>query len=282
MIDISASGVSSGGDSQTLIIYRITFPSYSTSPLMTWPFLVVAMIGSQHGCTLLYWRCINNLKGSIDEVVVTLKCLPPSTIGSCRRSLSAEADGRLGSRRGSWRSRHSTTSFYTPARTAQCRMLIFKIRGAVCCGCIMSIRVDRVGCSCHEDRPVYSHHVDPNLTLTEPNGSVLPHLLIWVLPVCRAASRILPTGNMRLAELYLPRPYGANVRPHFSNDPDTAQPFSLAWAFTSARWRNFFSLTRGKGPEGKLLARRKTGRSLASCYVGFPEAAMGVRFGLWH
>jgi hypothetical protein len=70
-----------------------------------------------------------------------------------------------------------------------------------------------------------------NTTLKEPDSSILPHLLLWLLQIValsgpRFRGRRI-TMSLAIAALAL----YCNLHPHFTNDFDLAQPFSLAWSF---------------------------------------------------
>ena len=108
----------------------------------------------------------------------------------------------------------------------------------------------------------------PNHQLAEPIGSITPHLLIWLVQLVALLSpeflyrRLVFTSAIVVCAIWV------NIWPHFTNNPDDMQPFSLAWAFYLSTLEKIL-LSGPRGPEASFWRR------------GRPQEALGyAAFGL--
>ncbi|GAP85679.2 putative toxin biosynthesis protein [Rosellinia necatrix] len=70
-----------------------------------------------------------------------------------------------------------------------------------------------------------------NDTLKVPNASIIPHLLLWLAQIFALASPPRQTHRMGFIATIVILAIYCNLRPHFTNNFDLAQSFSLAWSF---------------------------------------------------
>jgi hypothetical protein len=90
-----------------------------------------------------------------------------------------------------------------------------------------------------------------NSDLGTPTGSIVPHILLWVVQIVALAAPRFPGRRALSTSLIVFLAFAALRNAHFTDDPQSAQPFALAWA----NWLGTLEkiLFSGKaGPEGSF------------------------------
>ncbi|CAI6334294.1 unnamed protein product [Periconia digitata] len=74
----------------------------------------------------------------------------------------------------------------------------------------------------------------PNLLLKEPDSSIVPHILLCLVQIIALSSPYFPQRRLVFGALIISLGAYCTLHPHFTNNFDLAQPFSLAWSFYTA------------------------------------------------
>lgn len=106
-----------------------------------------------------------------------------------------------------------------------------------------------------------------NTTLKEPDASIVPHILLWL---CQLTALAAPPFNGRrsiFSTLIITLAIYCNLHPHFTNNFDLAQLFSLAWSFYTATLAKLV-FSGIEGPEERFWRVDGPARE-ARTYTGF-------------
>lgn len=110
-------------------------------------------------------------------------------------------------------------------------------------------------------------HGSPNTTLSNPDSSIIPHILLWGVELVALSTPPFPGRRAGFSMLIAGLAVYCNLNSHFTNDFGLAQPFSLAWSF----YMNTLAMllfTGPQGPEGRYWRIDKPTREALS-YSGF-------------
>ena len=119
----------------------------------------------------------------------------------------------------------------------------------------------------HVASPSAAELSTPNLELREPTGSIVPHVLLWVVQLVALASPNFRGRRTFFATAIIVLTIWSMIDPNFTKDTGLARPFTLAWA-------NYFSTLEKimfagvNGPEGDLWHIDKAPRE-ALAYPAF-------------
>ncbi|KAF2014406.1 hypothetical protein BU24DRAFT_423362 [Aaosphaeria arxii CBS 175.79] len=88
----------------------------------------------------------------------------------------------------------------------------------------------------------------PNITLKVPESSIVPHIVLWVVQIIALTSPAVKGRRSISIILIIGLGIYCNLHPHFTNNFDLAQPFSLGWSFYTAVLAKLI-LSGSEGPE---------------------------------
>ncbi|KAF2789624.1 hypothetical protein K505DRAFT_410225 [Melanomma pulvis-pyrius CBS 109.77] len=74
----------------------------------------------------------------------------------------------------------------------------------------------------------------PNIVFKKPDSSIVPHILLWLVQIIALSSPPFTGRRATFSVLIIALGVYCNVKPHFTNNFDLAQPFSIAWSFYTA------------------------------------------------
>ncbi|MCJ1458991.1 hypothetical protein MMC28_009368 [Mycoblastus sanguinarius] len=91
----------------------------------------------------------------------------------------------------------------------------------------------------------------PNKTLRNPNGSIVPHILLWAVQLVALTSPPFRGRRTLCSVTILSLAILSQINPHFTNDIAIAQPFTIGWSvYLSTLEKILFSAD--PGPEASL------------------------------
>lgn len=107
----------------------------------------------------------------------------------------------------------------------------------------------------------------PNLVFKTPDSSITPHILLWGVQILGLASPPFKGRRTILSILIIGLGTYCSLHPHFTNNFDLAQPFSLGWSFYTAVLAKIL-FSGSEGPENHYWRVDKPARE-ARAYPGF-------------
>lgn len=110
-------------------------------------------------------------------------------------------------------------------------------------------------------------HSAPNKELHTPTGSIIPHILLWVVQLVALASPPFRGRQAFFATAIILLAIISQTNPHFTNDIALAQPFTIGWSVYLSTLEKII-LSAHPGPEASLWHIDKPARE-ALGYHGF-------------
>ena len=74
----------------------------------------------------------------------------------------------------------------------------------------------------------------PNLTLREPDSSIIPHISLFLIQIIALVLPPFPGRRGIFGGLIVALAVQAHLHPHFTNDVGIAQPFTIGWSYYMA------------------------------------------------